>query len=122
MIKEIEYKKDGVRLTFYGRITSKEIMDSNTELINHPGFESFSYQLWVFEPVEDFVLSSRELQKLAEQDQKASERNSKIKVAIFSNSPLVFGLGRMYEAFYGKGPWEVMVFYNLDEAEEWINC
>ncbi len=120
MIKAIEYKKDGVRLSFYGKITSNEIMDANTELINHPEFESFNYQLWIFDPVEDFVLRTNDLQRMAEQDKKASEKNSNIKVAIFSSSQLVFGLGRMYEAIYGEGPWEIMIFYNLDEAEKWI--
>ena len=95
-------------------------MDANTEMINHPEFESFNYQLWIFDPVEDFVLSTNDLQKMAEQDKKASERNANIKVAIFSSSQFVFGLGRMYEAFYGKGPWKIMIFYKLDEAEKWI--
>lgn len=120
MINAIEYKKDGVRLSFYGKITSNEIMDANTEMINHPEFESFHYQLWIFDPVEDFVLSTNDLQEMAKQDKKASERNSNIKVAIFSTSQFVFGLGRMYEAFYGDGPWRIMIFYNLDEAEKWI--
>ena len=120
MIKEIEYRKDGVLLAFQGKITSKEIIDANTELIDHRDFESFRYQLWLFDPVDDFVLSAEELELLADQDRKASEKNPHIKVAIVSSSPLVYGLGRMYEAFYGDGPWETMVFYDVDEADKWI--
>ena len=120
MIKAIEYKKNGVRLSFYGKITSNEIRDANTAMINHPEFESFRYQLWIFDPVEDFILSRNDLQEMAEQDNEASAKNANIKVAIFSRSQFVFGLGRMYEAFYGEGPWEIMIFYDLDEAEKWI--
>jgi hypothetical protein len=35
MIKKVEYKENGVRLSFHGIITSKEIVNANTELLNH---------------------------------------------------------------------------------------
>ena len=67
------------------------------------------------------MLSTNDMMNLAEQDQAASEKNQNVKVAIVSDSPLVYGLGRMYEAFSGDNPWEIMIFYELKEAQEWLN-
>ncbi len=121
MIKSIDYVEDGVRLAFEGKITSQEILDANMKIINHDGFASIRYQLWMFSSVEDFMLSTNDMMNLAEQDQAASEKNQNVKVAIVSDSPLVYGLGRMYEAFSGDNPWEIMIFYELKEAQEWLN-
>lgn len=121
MIDSIEFKDDGVKIILHCTITSKEIMDINTKLYQHNGFESCRYQLWIFKSVKDVVMSASEIQQIAECDKKESKRNSNIKIAIVSDSPLMFGMGRMYEAFYGKGPWKTMVFYDLDKAEQWLN-
>ena len=121
MIDSIEFTDKGVWLTFSGIITSKEIIDANTKTFQHQGFELSKYQLWIFNSVKDFIISAEELQQIAERDIKESERNPKLKIAIVSDSNLAFGLGCMYEAFYGEGPWETMVFHRLEEAEKWIN-
>ncbi len=42
-------------------------------------------------------------------------------MAIVAESPWVFGLGRVYEAYYGDGPWVIRVFYELEKAEKWVN-
>lgn len=121
MSKKIEYKVNGARLNFHGIITAKEIMNANTELVTHPNFQSFEYQFWILDPVENFIMSAKDLQTVAEQDKMASIIKPKMKVCIVSSSPLAFGIGRMWQAFYGESPWETKVFYNLDEGEEWIN-
>ena len=120
MLKGIEYDENGVTLSFHGQITSREILDANTEIINHPGFAASKYQLWVCMPVDDFLLSTNDIQKLTDQDHQAAIINPTLRVAIVSDSPLVFGFGRMYEAFSQESPWEIMIFYNLEEAREWI--
>ncbi len=120
MIKAIEYDNNGVTLTFQGRITSKEILGANTDIINHHSFKEIKYQLWILNDVEDFLLSAVEIKAMADQDSKAAVINPEVKVAIVSKSQLVFGLGRMYEAFSIHNPWEVISFYNLEEALEWI--
>lgn len=120
MIISKEYSKDGARFELSGIITSEEIMGLNTALYKQWDFPSYKYQLWIFTAVEDFLLSSGEMKVLASQDLQASEINPHMKVALVSESPLVFGLCRMYEAFYGDGPWQTRVFKSLAEAEKWI--
>lgn len=121
MIESIEFVDEGVRLFFRGIITSEELLEANNKVLQHQGFESCKYHLWIFDDVKDFIVSADEVRQFAESDRKESERNPTLKTGIVSESPLVFGIGRMYEAFYGDGPWQVMAFYQLDEAEKWLN-
>ena len=121
MIDSKEYSKDGAEFYLSGLITSKEVIELNTELINQWDFKSYKHQLWVFEDVEDFQLNPSIIRRLALQDRDASEKNPDMKVAIVSISPLVFGLSRMYESFYCNGPWQTRVFRSLIEARKWLN-
>ncbi len=120
MIDEIKFKAGGVHIKLSGVITSKEVLDANTGFVEHPDFESFKYQLWHLDPIEDFILSAREVQKIANQDIIASDKNSKIKLCVVSSSPLATSIGSMWQAFYGGGPWRVRLFYDIAEAEAWI--
>jgi hypothetical protein len=120
MIDEIKFKTSGVHIKLSGVITSKQILNANTELVRHPDFGTFKYQLWHLDPIEDFILSAREIQKIANQDIIASDKNSQIKLCFVSSSPLASGIGSMWQAFYGGGPWEVKFFYDIAEAETWI--
>ena len=76
--------------------------------------------MWLFDGVDDFRLSTAEIREIAEQDKKTSGRNDRLRVAIVSASPLVFGLARMWEAFYDDGPWHTNIFKNVEDAEAWL--
>jgi hypothetical protein len=120
MIKSIEYRGNGVHVVVCGRVTSDEMISANSEIIEHPDFEKLRYQLWLMEDIEDFILSSRDIISLAQQDRCASDKNPRMRVALVSDSPLVFGYCRMYEAYYSGGPWDTMVFHRKEEAEAWL--
>ena len=51
----------------------------------------------------------------------AGKRGSTWRVAIVVSSDLAFGLGRMFEAYCGVAPNEVMVFRSMEEAEGWVS-
>lgn len=121
MIDPLVFKNDWVRAGFFGKVTSKEIIDINNELMEHPQFKTNRKSLWRFHDIEDIVISTNEIRMLAEDDRVKSEENPDRRLAIVSDSSLVFGLCRMYEAFYRGGPWKVEVFYDLEEAEEWLS-
>lgn len=120
MIKEINFQSDGVRIRLCGIITSKDVLDANTKLIEHPNFTSFMYQLWHLDPIEDIILSAKEIQMIADQDIIASEMNSELKLCVVSSSPLSFSLGSIWDVFYGGGPWKIKYYYTVEEAEVWI--
>lgn len=121
MIKTIEHSENGVRLCLTGTINSKELLDAHTQITDDPTFIKRKYHLWVFDPVDDFLLSTSDMQKMALIDSALSKVKKNLKIAIVSPSPLVFGLGRMYEAFCDEISWEIMLFYKLEEAIKWVN-
>lgn len=121
MIDSIEFINNGAILRLSGEVTSAEIYEVNTKIFQHHGFESLRYQLWIFSSITDFIMSAEELRKTAKRDREMSEKNPAHKVAVVCASPLVFGMARMYEAFYGDGPWEIMIFYDQAKADEWLN-
>lgn len=121
MIESSHIDDNGVRVVFTGLVTSKELFDTASHLYDHPGFGNWKYQLWIFHSVSDIVISVEEIRQLAERNKVESLRNPGEKIAIVSDSPLAFGLARVYEGFYGDGPWQTVVFYEIDKAEAWIN-
>ena len=121
MIESVKYKDGGVIIRLRDNITSKEIIEVNTNILNSDGFESLRFALWIFESIRDFNVSSNDVYSIALQDLQASERNKALKVALVTETPLSFGLSRMWEAYYSKGPWEHIVTKDEDKAMEWIN-
>ncbi len=120
MIEKIEFNDRGVTLVFTDVITSQEIFDANTSIITHPDFTSLRYQLCIFHTVKDFQLSTAEMLSTAQRDIQAAKQNADVRVAIVTDSTLVYGLGRMYEAFSDESPWETAIFWTIEEAREWL--
>ncbi len=104
MINSIEFTNKGVKVILSKIITSKDIDDARTEIYQYDGFENLENQLWIFDPVEDIVVSTQEIKDIAERNIKMSQRNPKLKSAVVSKSSLVFGLARVREVFYSEGP------------------
>jgi len=120
MIEQITFNNHGVTAIFSGVITSQEIYDANTEILTHPDFPSLSYQLCIFQNVSDFKISTNEMMLVAQRDADASKINANVKVAIVTDSSLVYGLGRMYEAFADESNWQTEIFWKIEEAHDWL--
>jgi hypothetical protein len=120
VIEQITFNNHGVTAIFSGIITSQEIYDANTEILNHPDFLSLRYQLCIFQNVNDFQISTHEMMLTAQRDIEASKTNKNVKVAIVTDSTLVYGLGRMYDAFADESDWQTEIFWKIEEARDWL--
>jgi hypothetical protein len=120
MIEQVTFNNHGVTAIFSGVITSQEIYDANTEILSHPDFPSLRYQLCIFQNVSDFQISTHELMLTAQRDIEASKTNKNVKVAIVTDSTLVYGLGRMYDAFADESDWQTEIFWKIEEAYDWL--
>lgn len=120
MIDHIEFDDHGVTVVFSGIITSQEIHDANTQILSHPNFPSLKFQLCIFQSVDDFQISTVQIMHVAHRDIDASKINPDVKVAIVTDSSLVYGLGRMYEAFCNESEWQTEIFWKLEEAKAWL--
>ena len=120
MLEKIEILEDGVVAVFSGVVTTKELIESNDQLLSHLEKFQYRYQLVCFNDIEDFVISAEEMRQAALRDVRAFERNPVAKVAIVSDSKLIYGLARMYDAFAYESTAETEIFETLDEAEQWL--
>ena len=116
MIKSQEVHENGFEVIFSGIVTSQEMFDVGDAFKSHKNFPNFNYILMWFTDVENMLIDTNEIRRLAHLDKEASVKNPQLNFAVATDSPLVFGLARMWEAFYGNGPWKPMVFNEIEKA------
>ena len=120
MIRSRKVTAGGYEVVFEGVVSSQEMFEIGEDFKNQPDFEKFTYILMHFTAIENMLIDTAELMDLAHLDRQASQRNPNLQFAVAAESPLVFGLARMWEAFYGEGPWQPRVFSTLAEARQWV--
>ena len=120
MIHPIEYSPTGAMVSFSGQVFADEILEANKALLSHPEFPNHKFAIWNYLSAGSLSYDKAQIRSIAEQDRRDSWKNPNRKVAVVANSPILFGLARMYEAYYGGGPWEIKVFYDLEQAEQWV--
>lgn len=116
MIKSKRTTRNGYEVFFTGTITSDEMFEIGSDFKQHPDFTSLDYVLMSFKDINNMLIPNEEVEQLARRDILASVINPSIRFTVATDSPLVFGLARMWEAYYSGGPWEAMVFNDFDEA------
>lgn len=121
MLLEVKRLENGVFALFKGKITSKEIVEANDQLLALYAETPYSYQIIEFDDVEDFIVSSAEMRYVAIRDIEAFTNSNIGKVAIVCSSTLVYGMARMYDAYASESPAETQIFNTLDEALIWVN-
>ena len=121
---KISYRDDGgVVLDAEGIVTGEELIEWNNAIYEtDEKTAKLKYQFCDFTKVENFEISNNELHRIAGQDQKAATLNSHMLIAIVGADDLIFGLGRMWEAFVGDVPFETKVFRDVEEAESWLKA
>lgn len=97
------------------------IMQYQEEIKGRPEFSGHN-EIVDFRYLTHIKLSSSGLSQMARISKKTDIDGLNTKLAFVVASPLAFGLGRMYRAFRTLSPnsKEVDVFYNKDEALEWL--
>jgi len=123
MIRNKIFSNIGAEFELCNVVTSKEIKDLSSEAIHNKDFKRHKYHLWIFTNVEKYNMSEQNIIEQVTIAYAASKVNPKVKVAIVSQSPLAYGIGRMYEAHYenNDGPWSVMVFRDIENARKWTH-
>ena len=121
MIRSRAVRDSGYEAEFTGLVTSAEMFEIGEDFRRQPDFGNLRYVLLIFTEIEDMILETAEVKRLAELDRRLSQQNPDLLFAIATDSPLVFGLARMWEAYYGDGPWQPRIFKTIAEARQWLN-
>ena len=115
-----------ITTTWIGRATDSELIDAlakyQRDIRSRPEYYSYD-EILDFSTASSLELSHEGIRTLAHMAVTTDVQEVRTRLAIIVNSPLAFGLGRMYEAYRDLVPGgvkKVRVFRNNDDALQWI--
>ena len=90
-------------------------------MLDDPDFRPGTDILWNFSSAVVVPPSEEDIFDFTDMVQKSrAKRGSEYKVAMVADKELYYGLLRMYQAYSGPLPIELMVFRSLPEAMHWL--
>lgn len=111
----------GLLLKGRGRVRGKDIAEIKSAIYEtRRKIKSIAYQICDFTEVKEVNLSVEDVRKIASQDEKASEINPSMLIAVVGEKDVVYGFARKWEAYVDKQHFETRVFRNLEDAQNWI--
>ena len=112
-----------VHLEASGSLTAGDMIGCLQEILGHPGFVPGMPQLCDLSAVDETDITAEDVAQIAEAFGRHTPELADTRLAIVSPKPLLFGLGRMYEAlaqghdFQGA---EARVFWDRREGLAWL--
>ena len=119
MAYKLDWERDGVYWEYTGKVSGKEIVEASTTIYGDERFDTLKYKLVNFLGVESIEMDEAEVALIAHQHRAAERSNPNIKNAIVIKKPNS-KLANMFAAFFTDSFWEVQVFQDLDEANNWL--
>jgi hypothetical protein len=118
MAYRLDWERDGVYWEYYDKVSGKEIVEASTTIYGDERFDTIKYKLVNFLNAESIEINDAEVALIAHQHRAAERSNPNIKNAIVIKSNR--GIAENFAAFFTDSFWEVQVFEDLDEANNWL--
>ena len=121
MAYELVWEDNGVYWKYSGNVAGTEIIDASTSIYGDARFITLKYKFVDFFDVDNFKMDKDQLALIAYQHLAAERANPYLKNAIFIKSGhKVAQMAHEFAAFFNKSSWEIKVFTDLDEANNWV--
>jgi len=117
----IQWKKNGVFITFKGIVQSQTLIDANNYLLSNADFDSLDFQIFDFSDVEDFKATTYDMSIIGTMNNAQTIFNKKIKVAFITSDHYILEQINEYKSYMHKTDWEIQTFTNLKEAKKWAD-
>lgn len=123
MTIKIGYLDDGIGIEVKasGTVTGEEIIKAHKEIYNEENLKKQKYQIIDRTHCTEYQVYSEDIEIISELDNKASEVNPDIIIAIVSPTPLQYGMSRMWQA-YINDCFVTKIFQNRSSADKWIRA
>jgi len=120
---EIEYTKDNIGVVLFakGIVTGKELTTTIKNVYNDERFISLKYWIGDRTACGRFLLNEKELVAIAKLNEKESQRNPGILLALVAPNAEAFGVSRQFEAHGEDSKFVTQVFRDRQSANEWID-
>ena len=119
MPNKLMWEPEGVYWKYYGNVSGKEIIDASTSVYGDPRFDNIHYKLVDFLDIDSIDIKDNEIALIACQHKAAEKSRANIKNAIVTRAQSG-EIAEKFAAFFNESSWEVRVFDNLDDANDWI--
>ena len=119
MTFNINWDKKGVYVKFRGVVTAQDLIDANNYVISNGSFEKIVYQIFDFLHIDDFKITSYDIDIIATMDKGQTNFKEKMKVAIITQDDYVKEISTEYEKSMENSGWKTKIFDNYDLAKEW---
>ena len=116
---KLDWEQNGVYWKYYGKVSGKEIIEASTSIYGDPRFDTLKYKLVDFLDAETIKMDKDEVALIAYQHRSAERSNPYVQNAIVIK-PSGNEMANNFAAFFRDSSWEVQIFQNLDEANNWL--
>jgi len=106
--------------TVRGAITTEEVIRSVEQVLAHPDFRPGMKSLSDLRDVIPYT-STTDVKAIAKLILSHSEQVSGVRAAVVVTQAISYGMMRMLQAYCDRSPAEIAVFYDLDEAMDWLD-
>ncbi len=122
MAIQINYLDNGIGIEIIasGIVTGEEIIKAQEEVYNEENLQKQKYQIIDRTHCTEYQVSSEDIEKISDIDNRASEVNSYIIIAVVSSTPLQYGMTRMWQAYIKEDRFVTKIFADRKSADEWI--
>lgn len=112
----------GIYVRFSGEVAGGEVLATNRDLMENPPLSDHAFSIWDYRDVSDLDYSADQIRILAEMDRDYAQLRPGRKIALLVGSSLFYGLGRMYQQYFGDDFWEIRIFRDedQDQALQWV--
>ena len=120
---DVKYLDGGKGTLFVGNgfVTGKDILMANEEIFSsEEKTRRYRYALTDFSSVDDFDVSTSDIEEIARTNMSVAEILPDYIVAVVAQKDVSFGLSRMWQIHLGKSTWETKVLRTDGEAKAWI--
>jgi hypothetical protein len=125
MAIEIKYFDGGKGVLWRasGTLTDEDLLSANKETFSRDLVaEPYHYGLFDSTAVTEVKISANKMRENAMEDVSEARQMPKFLYAIYANSDVTFGFGRMWEALVGESGWVTHTFRKRSDAVEWLKA
>jgi len=114
------YDGHAAEIRFSGVVTADDILRAKKYMWLYPYENGLQYGLCDFSEVSQLNISAEDVRTVALQDRQYSLSHQNLVQAVVAPQPHVFGIGRMWEAYFDAPPARTGVFQNRVDALLWL--
>lgn len=119
MAIQINYldKGIGIEIVATGKVTGEEIIRAHKEIYNEENLKKQKYQIIDRTHCTEYQVSSDEVEEISALDNKASEVNPNIIIALIAPTSLQYGISRMWQAYIKDDRFVTKIFEDRESAD-----